>query len=68
MSPSLIARSLLDWVRYSAGRSGWFQADGIHLTFAGAAGFAHMLAKATPYAKPGRFPNGASFPRSSLDR
>jgi hypothetical protein len=54
---------LLDWVRYSAGRSGWFQADGIHLTFAGAAGFARMLGKATPYAKPGRFPNGASFPR-----
>ena len=54
---------LLDWVRYSAGRSGWFQADGIHLTFAGAAGFARLLGKATPYAKPGRFPNGASFPR-----
>ena len=27
---------LLDWVKYSAGHSGWFQPDGLHLTFEGA--------------------------------
>ena len=54
---------LLDWVRYSAGRSGWFQPDGLHLTFAGAAGFSRLLGKAVRFAKPGKFPNGAHYPR-----
>ncbi len=54
---------LLDWVRYSSGRAGWFQPDGLHLTFAGAAGFARLLGRATKFAKPGKFPNGASYPR-----
>ena len=31
---------LLDWVKYSAGHSGWFQPDGLHLTFEGAEGMA----------------------------
>jgi hypothetical protein len=53
---------LLDWVTYSSGRSGWFQPDGLHLTFAGAAGFARLLGKATKFAKPGKFPNGARYP------
>ena len=53
---------LLDWVNYSSGRSGWFQPDGLHLTFAGAAGFARLLGKATKFAKPGKFPDGASYP------
>jgi hypothetical protein len=55
---------LLDWVQYSAGRSGWFQPDGLHLTFAGAAGFAKLLGRAIPFAKPGKFPNGAHYPHS----
>ena len=36
---------LLDWVDYSSGHSGWFQPDGLHLTFEGAAGFADLLKK-----------------------
>ena len=53
---------LLDWVDYASGRSGWFQPDGLHLTFAGAAGFARLLGKATRFAKPGKFPHGARYP------
>ncbi len=49
---------LLDWVAYSAGHSSWFQPDGLHLTFDGAAGFARLLRQALPYAKPGAFPGG----------
>lgn len=37
---------LLDWVSYSAGHSGWFQPDGLHLTFEGADGMARLFAKA----------------------
>ena len=37
---------LLDWVRYSAGRGGWFGGDGLHLTPSGAAAFARFLARA----------------------
>jgi hypothetical protein len=55
---------LLDWVAYSAGHGDWFQPDGLHLTFAGANGFARLLRQALPYAKagnlPGRPPTGAS--------
>ena len=36
---------LLDWVDYSSGHSGWFQPDGLHLTFEGAAAFADLLKK-----------------------
>jgi len=36
---------LLDWVKYSAGHSGWFQPDGLHLTFEGAEGMADLLKK-----------------------
>jgi endonuclease YncB( thermonuclease family) len=35
--------AVLDWARHSRGRAGWFGADGIHLTGAGAAGFARLL-------------------------
>ena len=55
---------LLDWARYSAGHSGWFQPDGLHLTLPGAAAYARLLGKAIPYARSGRFPNGAHFPRA----
>lgn len=36
---------LLDWVKYSAGHPAWFQPDGLHLTFDGAAAFARLLKK-----------------------
>jgi hypothetical protein len=44
---------VLDWVRYSAGHSNWFQPDGLHLTFTGAKAFARLLKKLIPLAKPG---------------
>jgi hypothetical protein len=34
---------VIDWVRWSAGRGGWFSGDGIHLGPAGATGFANLL-------------------------
>ncbi len=36
---------LLDWVKYSAGHSSWFQPDGLHLTFEGAEGFTDLMRK-----------------------
>jgi hypothetical protein len=36
---------LIDWVKYSAGHSAWFQPDGLHLTFEGAEAFAKLLKK-----------------------
>src|SRR6266516_1515946 len=54
---------LLDWARYSAGHKDWFQPDGLHLTLPGAAAYARLLGKAIPFARNGRFPNGAHFPR-----
>ena len=36
---------LLDWVDFSAGHPAWFQPDGLHLTFDGAAAFARLLKK-----------------------
>jgi len=41
---------VLDWVRYSAGHSSWFQPDGLHLTFAGAKAFARLFKKLIPLA------------------
>jgi hypothetical protein len=49
---------LLDWVRYSRGRGGWFQPDGLHLTYAGARAFARLFKRALPYAQPLPPPNG----------
>jgi hypothetical protein len=43
---------LLDWVKDSAGRPGWFQPDGLHLTLPGVAAFTRLLASALPYAYP----------------
>jgi lysophospholipase L1-like esterase len=37
---------LLDWVEHSAGHSGWFQPDGLHLTFEGAEAMAKLFRKA----------------------
>jgi hypothetical protein len=36
---------LLDWVEDSAGHTAWFQPDGLHLTYEGAAAFAKLLKK-----------------------
>ena len=36
---------LLDWPNFSDGHPGWFQPDGLHLTFSGADGFTRLLAK-----------------------
>ncbi len=61
---------LLDWVAYSAGHGDWFQPDGLHLTFAGADGFARLLRQALPYARagslPGRPPTGKSGLRPGI--
>jgi hypothetical protein len=45
---------VLDWVRLSRGRGGWFQPDGLHLTYAGARHFARLIATALPLAGPPR--------------
>jgi hypothetical protein len=59
---------LLDWVKFSQGHPGWFQPDGLHLTFPGAAGFANLLRQALPYARAGHHP-GQKHPQSlSLGR
>jgi hypothetical protein len=47
---------VLDWVRYTRGRPGWFAPDGIHLGPGGARGLARFLRRAVPYATPGAFP------------
>jgi hypothetical protein len=54
---------LLDWVEHSAGHDGWFQPDGLHLTYSGASAFTRFLSNALPFAEPGEFPRGARFPR-----
>ncbi|MHB8694772.1 MAG: DUF459 domain-containing protein [Solirubrobacteraceae bacterium] len=41
---------LLDWARYSAGHPGWFQPDGLHLSYPGVYAFTKLLASALPYA------------------
>ena len=37
---------LLDWPNFSNGHPGWFQPDGLHLTFSGAAAYARLMSKA----------------------
>ena len=41
---------MLDWPRYSRGHGNWFQPDHLHLTFAGAAAYARLMAKLIPLA------------------
>lgn len=44
---------VLDWVAYAQGHGGdWFQPDGLHLTFTGAAVFAHFLRQALAFDVP----------------
>jgi hypothetical protein len=41
---------VLDWPRYSRGHRNWFQPDHLHLTFAGAAAYARLMARLIPLA------------------
>lgn len=43
---------VLDWIVTSMGHPGWFQPDGLHLTFPGAAAFGRFLARAIPLTRP----------------
>ncbi len=47
---------VLDWVNFSQGHPGWFQPDGLHLTFPGAHAFTKLFRKCLPLARAGRFP------------
>ena len=47
---------LLDWVRFSHGRGGWFGGDGLHLTGSGARAFARLLRRSTRMRPPVRAP------------
>lgn len=38
---------VLDWVRFSHGRSGWFYGDGLHLTPAGTRAYVRLLRRAS---------------------
>jgi hypothetical protein len=58
----------LDWPAYSSGHSDWFASDGLHLTPAGALGFAQMIGEAVELAPPEQFepppqPKRRSAPR-----
>jgi hypothetical protein len=43
---------VLDWVEASQGKGGWFQPDGLHLTYSGAYHFARLFRRALPLAGP----------------
>jgi hypothetical protein len=49
---------VLDWPHYSARHGNWFSGDGLHMSYAGAAAFAHFVATLKPYwawvTRPGR--------------
>jgi len=45
---------LLDWVKFSAGHPAWFQPDGLHLTFDGAAAMARLFKKPLKHLPPPR--------------
>jgi hypothetical protein len=45
---------LLDWVRFSGGHPGWFQPDGLHLTFDGAEAMARLFDDALKVLAPPR--------------
>ena len=47
---------LLDWPNFSNGHPGWFQPDGLHLTFPGAAAFARLISKALKNLPPAKNP------------
>lgn len=43
---------LLDWVKFSLGHPAWFQPDGLHLTFDGAAAMARLFKKPLKHLPP----------------
>jgi hypothetical protein len=44
---------LIDWVRHSAGRGGWFAGDGLHVGQEGATAYAHLIRRSVaPFAFP----------------
>lgn len=47
---------LLDWVRHTRDRPGWFAPDGLHLANPGIAGLTRFLGRALRFAAPGSFP------------
>lgn len=55
---------LLDWVRHTRNRPGWFAPDGLHLNRPGIPGLVRFLRPALAYAEPGVFPEPpAAAPR-----
>jgi len=53
---------VLDWILYSSGHRAWFQPDGLHLTFPGAAVYARFLGRAIPLTQPPATPARPSQP------
>src|SRR4051794_33262454 len=51
--------ALVDWARDTRGRGGWFAPDGMHLTYAGAAGLARHLEVLLAFKRPGAMPGQA---------
>ena len=47
---------LLDWVKHTKNRPGWFAPDGLHLNRPGIPGLVKFLKPALAYAEPGAFP------------
>jgi CTP:molybdopterin cytidylyltransferase MocA len=47
---------LLDWARLAIGHHSWFGGDGLHLHVRGARALVRLIARALPFAAPGRFP------------
>lgn len=53
---------LLDWVRRTRDRPGWFAPDGLHLADPGITGLTRLLGRALRYAAPGSFPEPETEP------
>ena len=53
---------VLDWVRYSAGRTAWFAGDGLHLAPAGARAFTRLLSKALEWSVSARIVTWTPIP------
>lgn len=48
---------VLDWPRYSSGHGNWFSGDGLHMSYTGAAVYAHFIGRLKRFAAPpGRKP------------
>lgn len=53
---------LLDWVKHTRNRPGWFAPDGLHLHHPGIPGLVRFLEPALAYAEPGVFPEAPATP------